>query len=111
MLFFAALLTVGCARGLRSAPLSRRRVGVRGGVSAAPASASSSPISRGPRLAKFVESNFFVLGMVAAVTGAYGAPQLCRDGSLLRPELILGSFGVPAVFLLSAVPKSYLFWN
>ncbi|KAJ8600545.1 hypothetical protein CTAYLR_007928 [Chrysophaeum taylorii] len=52
---------------------------------------------------KWLDKNFFLLGMAAAVAGAAVAPNLGRDGSLLRPERTIGTYGVGVVFLLSGL--------
>lgn len=51
----------------------------------------------------WISSNFFVLGMATAVVSAAAVPQLGMDGSVLRPELTIGNYGVSFVFLLSGL--------
>lgn len=50
-----------------------------------------------------LQKNFFVTGMAAAVASAAACPQLGMDGSLLRPERVIGTYGVAVVFLLSGL--------
>ncbi len=52
---------------------------------------------------EFANRNFFVLGMVFAVTLARIFPQLGVDNGVLRPELFIGKYGVTAIFLLSGL--------
>lgn len=52
---------------------------------------------------RFVNSNFFVLGMITAVVAAAAFPSIGVDGSPLNPERVIGNFGVAAVFLLSGL--------
>lgn len=51
----------------------------------------------------FVEKNFFLLGMFFAVGFARAFPSLGKTGGVLKPELIIGKYGVAAVFLLSGL--------
>jgi sodium/bile acid cotransporter 7 len=55
------------------------------------------------RLQKFVGKNFFLLGMVVAVSFARAFPELGRTGGVLRPELFIGNWGVTCIFLLSGL--------
>lgn len=55
------------------------------------------------RLQKFAGKNFFLLGMVAAVSLARAFPELGRTGGVLRPELFIGNWGVTCIFLLSGL--------
>eukprot|EP00814_Leptocylindrus_danicus_P010645 CAMPEP_0116003454 /NCGR_PEP_ID=MMETSP0321-20121206/64_1 /TAXON_ID=163516 /ORGANISM="Leptocylindrus danicus var. danicus, Strain B650" /LENGTH=410 /DNA_ID=CAMNT_0003471663 /DNA_START=111 /DNA_END=1343 /DNA_ORIENTATION=+ len=59
--------------------------------------------SRLEKLSKFASKNFFLLGMFVAVTMAKCAPKLGVNGGVLRPELIIGKYGVTAIFLLSGL--------
>ena len=52
---------------------------------------------------KFASKNFFLVGMFVAVALARLAPALGRNGGILRPELIIGRFGVTFIFLLSGL--------
>lgn len=51
----------------------------------------------------FVSKNFFLIGMVFAVSFARLFPQLGKNGSALRPELFIGKYGVTVIFLLSGI--------
>lgn len=51
----------------------------------------------------FVSKNFFLLGMVVAVSFAKLLPELGKNGSVLRPELFIGKYGVAVIFLLSGL--------
>mmetsp|Transcript_6819 Transcript_6819/g.13622 ORF Transcript_6819/g.13622 Transcript_6819/m.13622 type:complete len:336 (-) Transcript_6819:587-1594(-) len=51
----------------------------------------------------FVEKNFFLVGMVVAVSLAKLYPELGKNGSVLRPELFIGKYGVTSIFLLSGL--------
>jgi len=51
----------------------------------------------------FTSKNFFLLGMVAAVSLARAFPHLGRNGGFLRPELFIGKYGVTCIFLLSGL--------
>lgn len=55
------------------------------------------------RLSAFTEKNFFLLGMVAAVSFARAFPQLGKTGGVLRPEIFIGNWGVFCIFLLSGL--------
>jgi len=55
------------------------------------------------KITKFVDKNFFLLGMFAAVAFARLFPSLGCNGGVLRPELFIGKFGVTLVFLLSGL--------
>mmetsp|Transcript_10200 Transcript_10200/g.15207 ORF Transcript_10200/g.15207 Transcript_10200/m.15207 type:complete len:428 (-) Transcript_10200:263-1546(-) len=72
-------------------------------LSAVSVSGGGEEASRLERLSKFASKNFFVLGMFAAVTMAKCAPKLGVNGGLLRPELIIGKYGVTVIFLLSGL--------
>lgn len=72
--------------------------------------ASASSVSDGSvdkpflqRLLTFVEKNFFLLGMLLAVSFARAFPQLGKTGGVLRPELFIGKWGVTCIFLLSGL--------
>jgi sodium/bile acid cotransporter 7 len=55
------------------------------------------------RIASFIEKNFFLMGMFFAVGFARAFPSLGKTGGILKPELIIGKYGVAAVFLLSGL--------
>jgi len=75
---------------------------VRGGESSSPpSSSSSSSFLDGARA--FASKNFFLMGMVVAVSLARSFPELGRDGGLLRPELFIGEYGATSIFLLSGL--------
>jgi solute carrier family 10 (sodium/bile acid cotransporter), member 7 len=70
-----------------------------------PTSPPQPPLATTPakRLRAFASRNFFVLGMVAAVTLARLGPAWGLDGGILRPELVIGKYGVALIFLLSGL--------
>ena len=70
---------------------------IRGGSSFSP----SSSFLDGARA--FASKNFFLMGMVVAVSLARSYPELGRDGGLLRPELFIGEYGATSIFLLSGL--------
>lgn len=51
----------------------------------------------------FIAQNFFLVGMIVAVAFARLIPELGRNGSILRPELFIGKYGVTTIFLLSGL--------
>lgn len=51
----------------------------------------------------FVSKNFFLVGMIAAVSFARLLPELGKNGSIVRPELFIGKYGVSTIFLLSGL--------
>lgn len=51
----------------------------------------------------FVSKNFFLLGMIVAVSFAKLFPELGKNGSMLRPELFIGKYGVTTIFLISGI--------
>jgi sodium/bile acid cotransporter 7 len=55
------------------------------------------------KIQAFLEKNFFLMGMVVAVSLARLFPWLGRNGGVLRPELFIGKFGVTFIFLLSGL--------
>jgi solute carrier family 10 (sodium/bile acid cotransporter), member 7 len=55
------------------------------------------------KLQKWIQRNFFVLGMIATVLFAYRFPQLGTTGGIIHPELWLNQYGVSYVFLLSGL--------
>ena len=52
---------------------------------------------------RFVSKNFFLCGMVVAISAARAFPALGKNGGILRPELFIGKYGVTLVFLLSGL--------
>eukprot|EP00579_Thalassiosira_antarctica_P010733 CAMPEP_0201916580 /NCGR_PEP_ID=MMETSP0903-20130614/6183_1 /ASSEMBLY_ACC=CAM_ASM_000552 /TAXON_ID=420261 /ORGANISM="Thalassiosira antarctica, Strain CCMP982" /LENGTH=442 /DNA_ID=CAMNT_0048452435 /DNA_START=13 /DNA_END=1344 /DNA_ORIENTATION=+ len=75
----------------------RELMAVRGGDT------TSSTSSLVDKTKAFVSKNFFLLGMVVAVSLAKLFPELGKNGSLLRPELFIGKYGVTVIFLLSGL--------
>jgi len=59
--------------------------------------------SRTNNCRKFVDKNFFLVGMFIAVVAARLFPDLGKNGGILRPEVLIGNFGVTAIFLLSGL--------
>mmetsp|Transcript_10582 Transcript_10582/g.31213 ORF Transcript_10582/g.31213 Transcript_10582/m.31213 type:complete len:360 (-) Transcript_10582:691-1770(-) len=55
------------------------------------------------KFATFAEKNFFLLGMVVAVTLARVFPSVGMNGGVLRPELFIGKIGVTCIFLISGL--------
>lgn len=55
------------------------------------------------RFRAFASKNFFLLGMFVAVGFARVFPALGNNGGVLRPELIIGKYGVTFIFLLSGL--------
>jgi hypothetical protein len=51
----------------------------------------------------FVSRNFFLVGMIFAVSFARLLPELGKNGSIVRPELFIGKYGVTTIFLLSGL--------
>eukprot|EP00980_Cylindrotheca_fusiformis_P007181 scaffold1514_cov118-Cylindrotheca_fusiformis.AAC.1 len=51
----------------------------------------------------FGNKNFFLIGMFLAVALAKSIPSLGVNGSILRPELSIGKYGVGLIFLLSGL--------
>ena len=47
------------------------------------------------------DKNYFLMGMLVAVTMAKAFPALGRNGGILRPEVFIGNYGVAIIFLLS----------
>ena len=60
-------------------------------------------LARLDKVEKFVENNFFLVGMFVAVALARAFPALGRTGGVLRPELFIGKYGVALIFLLSGL--------
>lgn len=85
----------GDANGNTSASrAAMRALAVRGG-DAAPSIADKTKA--------FASKNFFLIGMVVAVSLAKLFPELGKNGSILRPELFIGKYGVTVIFLLSGL--------
>jgi len=55
------------------------------------------------KVKNFASKNFFLLGMIVAVSFARAFPKLGQNGGILRPELFIGKFGVTCIFLLSGL--------
>jgi hypothetical protein len=64
---------------------------------------ASTESSRISNIATFANNNFFLLGMLVAVSLAKTFPSLGKNGGLLRPELLIGKFGITLIFLLSGL--------
>ena len=50
---------------------------------------------------QYANKNFFLMGMLVAVTMAKAFPALGKNGGILRPETFIGNYGVAIIFLLS----------
>jgi len=78
--------------------IAMRALSVRGGdATAAPV------VSIADKTKAFASKNFFLIGMVVAVSLAKLFPELGKNGSILRPELFIGNYGVTVIFLLSGL--------
>jgi hypothetical protein len=64
---------------------------------------SSSKPSFITKAVNFANNNFFLVGMFIAVSIAKWIPSLGVNGSILRPELSIGKYGVGLIFLLSGL--------
>lgn len=53
------------------------------------------------QIIQYANKNFFLVGMFVAVTMAKAFPALGRNGGLLRPEVVIGNYGVAIIFFLS----------
>eukprot|EP00611_Tribonema_gayanum_P023168 TRINITY_DN4815_c0_g1_i1.p1 TRINITY_DN4815_c0_g1~~TRINITY_DN4815_c0_g1_i1.p1 ORF type:complete len:299 (+),score=88.23 TRINITY_DN4815_c0_g1_i1:104-898(+) len=73
----------GCAANLRDAPTGAARN------------------ARRRSAARFLNDNFFILGLVGVVTCAKIAPSLGCTGGPLRPELVVGKAAIAAIFFLT----------
>ena len=62
-----------------------------------------SSVSMTSKIRTFTSKNFFLLGMIAAVSFAKLLPELGRNGSVIRPELFIGKYGVTTIFLISGI--------
>jgi sodium/bile acid cotransporter 7 len=62
--------------------------------------ASSSLINK---VGAYVSKNFFLFGMIVAVSFAKAFPNLGKNGSIVRPELFIGKYGVTTIFLISGI--------
>jgi hypothetical protein len=60
-------------------------------------------MSLAKKISAYASKNFFLLGMIAAVSFAKLFPELGKNGSILRPELFIGKYGVTTIFLLSGI--------
>jgi hypothetical protein len=63
----------------------------------------SSIFSSITKVRSFISKNFFLVGMIVAVSFAKLFPELGQNGSILRPELFIGKYGVTTIFLLSGL--------
>lgn len=52
-------------------------------------------------IAQYADKNYFLMGMLVAVTMAKVFPALGKNGGILRPEVLIGNYGVAIIFLLS----------
>jgi len=50
---------------------------------------------------QYADKNYFLVGMLVAVTMAKAFPALGKNGGILRPEILIGNYGVSIIFLLS----------
>mmetsp|Transcript_15535 Transcript_15535/g.32070 ORF Transcript_15535/g.32070 Transcript_15535/m.32070 type:complete len:351 (-) Transcript_15535:2780-3832(-) len=50
---------------------------------------------------QYCNKNYFLVGMVVAVSMAKAFPALGKNGGILRPEVSIGNYGVALIFLLS----------
>ena len=53
------------------------------------------------KIAAYADKNYFLMGMFVAVILAKALPALGKNGGILRPELLIGNYGVAIIFLLS----------
>jgi sodium/bile acid cotransporter 7 len=60
-------------------------------------------ITKSRNIQKWMNKNFFVLGMIGTVLFSYLFPTLGMTNGILRPELWLNQYGVSYVFLLSGL--------
>jgi len=65
--------------------------------------AEPSHISFQRKLVSFTSKNGFLLSMVLAVLSAKKFPSLGANGSILKPEIFFGKYGVTGIFLLSGL--------
>mmetsp|Transcript_32221 Transcript_32221/g.102728 ORF Transcript_32221/g.102728 Transcript_32221/m.102728 type:complete len:389 (+) Transcript_32221:66-1232(+) len=104
------LLFCGLAEALVTTPPTKgkattRGMVMRGGGGGGRPSGGNNPIiiTLPEQASLFVKKNFFVLGMAGAVGLAALKPELGVDGSFLRPEKVVGDYGVALIFLLSGL--------
>jgi len=57
--------------------------------------------NKGSQIVQYANKNFFLMGMVVAVSMAKAFPALGKNGGILRPEVLIGNYGVAIIFLLS----------
>lgn len=72
-----------------------------GGVDEAPSSGGNKVSQIAAQIIQYAEKNFFLMGMLVAVTMAKVFPSLGKNGGILRPEVFIGNYGVAIIFLLS----------
>jgi sodium/bile acid cotransporter 7 len=53
------------------------------------------------KILQYADKNYFLVGMLVAVTMAKIFPALGKNGGILRPEILIGNYGVSIIFLLS----------
>ena len=53
------------------------------------------------QIIQYCNKNYFLVGMVVAVSMAKAFPALGKNGGILRPEISIGNYGVALIFLLS----------
>eukprot|EP00537_Pseudo-nitzschia_pungens_P012953 CAMPEP_0172393810 /NCGR_PEP_ID=MMETSP1061-20121228/12258_1 /TAXON_ID=37318 /ORGANISM="Pseudo-nitzschia pungens, Strain cf. pungens" /LENGTH=392 /DNA_ID=CAMNT_0013125015 /DNA_START=350 /DNA_END=1529 /DNA_ORIENTATION=- len=53
------------------------------------------------RFLQYCNKNYFLVGMLVAVAMARAFPALGKNGGILRPEVVIGNYGVALIFLLS----------
>jgi len=53
------------------------------------------------QILRYADKNYFLMGMLIAVTMAKAFPALGMNGGILRPEVFIGNYGVSIIFLLS----------
>lgn len=64
---------------------------------------NKNPSSFITRAVTYANNNFFLVGMLVAVALAKTVPSFGVNGSILRPELSIGKYGVGLIFLLSGL--------
>lgn len=87
------------SKAILTTPSRRQLVSLRGG--GASNTDTTPPLL--DKLRSFTSKNFFLLGMLVAVGLARAFPALGKNGGILRPELLIGNYGVTLIFLLSGL--------
>lgn len=80
--------------------LQMKAISTGGGAAVEPPPPPSSTLDK---LQKIIQKNSFLLGMACAVSFAKAFPSLGVNGGIMKPELLIGKFGVCCIFLLSGV--------